>query len=196
VRKCSDCKIEKEEKEFYKAKIYEDNIDKICKICRCENALQYRRTFKGLMTEIYSHQKISSPQRGLGDVCYSKAQLIEWCESSDKFMKMFNQWEIGDYFIDLRPTIDRIENGKGYTFSNIQAMTYRDNINKENEDRKKGKSRALKRVMQYEKDGIIFIKEFFSIIEASRETGSNQSHIGSVCSGKRKTHNGSVWKFK
>lgn len=39
------------------------------------------------------------------------------------------------------------------------------------------------------------IKEFPSISNAAKETGSNENHIGECCRGKRKTNNGFKWKY-
>ena len=195
MRECSKCKKLKENSKFSKGGLSKDGFVRMCKTCLSEKSLKYRRSFNGLITEIYSGQKVSSPKRGLGKVGYLKEELKVYCSESLEFMTMFEKWKESNYFIDLRPTIDRVDNFKGYNFKNIQPMTYRDNINREHQDRTTGNSRALKRVIQFSKDGKK-IKEFFSIMEAARQTNSNQSHIGSVCSGKRKSHNGFMWKTK
>ena len=54
-------------------------------------------------------------------------------------------------------------------------------------------SNATKAVSQYTKDEV-FIKDFISVTTAMKEL--NISHIGSVCSGKRKTAGGYKWKYK
>lgn len=54
---------------------------------------------------------------------------------------------------------------------------------------------STKSVKQYDLSGN-FIKEYPSISKASAETGSNKINIGLVCSGKRNTCNGYVWKYK
>lgn len=52
-----------------------------------------------------------------------------------------------------------------------------------------------KPVLQYTKDNV-FIAEYVSISEAARKTNSSFKHISDCCLGKRKTHNGYVWKIK
>lgn len=51
-----------------------------------------------------------------------------------------------------------------------------------------------KKVQQYDKNNNL-LTEFNSIKEASKITGINQSNIGQVCSGKRKTAGGFIWKY-
>ena len=52
-----------------------------------------------------------------------------------------------------------------------------------------------KPILQFSKDGE-FIAEYPSIMEASRQTGCNNSHIGSCCKGERKSTGGYIWKYK
>lgn len=51
-----------------------------------------------------------------------------------------------------------------------------------------------KKVSQYDKNNNL-IKIFDSIIQASIETGINKGNISSVCTGKRKTAGGYIWKY-
>lgn len=48
-------------------------------------------------------------------------------------------------------------------------------------------------VLQYDKDNN-FIKEFKTIKESQLETSS--PHISKVCTGKRKTSGGFIWRYK
>lgn len=55
-----------------------------------------------------------------------------------------------------------------------------------------GRSRP---VLQIDKNGVV-IALHESILQADKNTGSDFRLISAVCNGKRKTHNGYVWKFK
>ena len=60
----------------------------------------------------------------------------------------------------------------------------------------KGKIYAnTKPILQFSKDGEL-IAEYPSEMEASRQTGCNNSHIGSCCKGERKSAGGFIWKYK
>ena len=65
------------------------------------------------------------------------------------------------------------------------------------EDTKKkiSESKGVNGIIQYSKDGK-FIAEYPSIMEAERQTGCNNSHIGSCCKGERKSTGGFIWKYK
>lgn len=50
-------------------------------------------------------------------------------------------------------------------------------------------------VIQYSLDGK-FIAEYFSAMEAGRQTGCRQSGISECCNGKQKTAFGYIWRYK
>lgn len=56
------------------------------------------------------------------------------------------------------------------------------------------KSYAKKPVEQYDINNK-YLRTFASIVEANKYLGVEQSHIGSCCSGKRKTDHGFIWKY-
>ena len=51
-----------------------------------------------------------------------------------------------------------------------------------------------KPVMQFTKDGV-FVKQYKSMSDAQRYTGTRKGNISKCCSGKVKTANGYVWRF-
>lgn len=51
-----------------------------------------------------------------------------------------------------------------------------------------------KPIIQYTKDGV-FVAEYQSLKEACEHTGANAGSISCVCTGKRKTANGFIWKY-
>lgn len=70
-----------------------------------------------------------------------------------------------------------------------------DNSDKTN--REPQKENCSKPVLQYTKD-MVFVAEYPSIIEASRETGINKSHICGCCLNRPhfNTAGGYIWKYK
>ena len=56
-------------------------------------------------------------------------------------------------------------------------------------------AKGINGILQFSKDGE-FIAEYPSIMEASRQTGCNNSHISSCCKGKRKSCGGYIWRYK
>lgn len=59
---------------------------------------------------------------------------------------------------------------------------------------KKLKENNKKKIRQYDKNGK-FINQYNSIIEASKITGANATHISLCAKGKNKTCGGYIWKY-
>lgn len=193
---CTICKIEKNKSDFYKHNKTKDGLNPQCKACHLENTKAYRRTFKGLITEIYSQQKKSCKIRKMEQPGFTKKELFNWCENSLDFMRLYQEWVESNYHIDKRPTTDRKDDMKTYTFDNMQPLTYRQNVNKYHNSLVNGTTkRVLKPVLQYDLEGN-FIKEYFSITEASRQIGGSQSKISACIAGQQKTSSGFIWKLK
>lgn len=194
LKKCYSCKSMKELLHFNKNKTKIDGYSTECKVCIREYDLKYRRSKTGLISQIYSHQKSKSKKRNHPSPTYTKQELKEWLFSQELFHKLFEEWELSNYDMNLTPSVDRKNDYIGYTINNIQIMTCKKNTIKGGIDRFNGINRKpLKAVIQLTKDNKI-VREFYSIAKAFRETNINQ--ISAVCLGKRKTAGGFKWKFK
>jgi hypothetical protein len=79
------------------------------------------------------------------------------------------------------------------SLENLEWVSYKDNAIHALEN-KLTKTHPNK-VGQYTLKDQELIKEYSSIIEASKETGISDKHIGSVCRGNRKSTGGYVWKY-
>ncbi|KKM02512.1 hypothetical protein LCGC14_1783660 [marine sediment metagenome] len=83
------------------------------------------------------------------------------------------------------PSIDRIANNGDYTLSNCHFIEMPINSGK---DKKKP-------VLQYDLEGN-FIKEWSSILEASKSLNIDNSNIGKVRMGKINSAGGYIWRIK
>ena len=55
-------------------------------------------------------------------------EWLQWCNQSKKtFMSLWSQWVESGYKSYLAPSIDRIDNSKGYVIGNIQWLTKQGN---------------------------------------------------------------------
>lgn len=88
---------------------------------------KYWKTIKGIVTMMYSMQKKSSRERGHEPPQYTKQEFHNWLISQPNFNKLYNNWIESNYNKWLKPSADRIENDKGYSFSNIRLMTWKEN---------------------------------------------------------------------
>lgn len=195
MKKCSKCKLIKELREFSKVLKNKDGQQSWCRSCDNMLHVRYRKTEDGVITRMYSSQKSSSKTRGYKLPAYTKQELITWLYKNG-FKELFDAWVDSGYKKELKPSADRLNDYKSYTFRNIQLITWKENSEKGHADSKAGiTKKQLKAVTQYSKDNV-FIKEFYSQNEASRQTGIPQSNICNCCKGKHKTAGGFKWYYK
>jgi hypothetical protein len=125
---------------------------------------------------------------------YSSTDLRLWCYSQPIFHKLFDDWVNSGYKKDLKPSCDRLNDYKGYSFSNIRLVTWSDNYLKSRYDLSNGtNTKVCKTVIQMDMAGN-FVKEFFSAMQAQRETGICSTGISRCCTGKSKTSGGFRWE--
>lgn len=173
-KKCNKCKEVKSLSEFGKDKIKKD----------------------GLLGQIYDNQKQNSKAKGFQSPNYTKKELNAWCKKKSTWSKLFIKWKESGYKKDLIPSVDRMDDYKGYILDNIQLMTWGENKAKGEKDIKEGRNnKNTKAIFQYTKEGI-FIKEYYSIQQAGRCTGIWPGNIWKCCKGKRKTTGSFIWQYK
>lgn len=147
MKKCKDCKIVKKKENFYA------NQGE-CKICSCNrirsNRLKrieyYKRydffrnkeNYNLICLRKYSMMKQRVLGRGShkssseGKFILTKQDFMDWCKINKKcFILLQKEWKKSNYNRALAPSIDRIDNKKGYSINNIQWLALRDNIKKD-----------------------------------------------------------------
>ena len=160
---------------------------------------KYRKTKVGVINTMFAHQKYSSKKRNHLPPTYTKQELSDWLFNDWVFDLLYTNWCNLGYEKSIKPSIDRLDDSKGYSFDNIQLMTWEENRAKGHKDMRSGKithgNNPQKAVLQYSKDNV-FIKEYVSGCEAGRRTGVNFRNISECCLNKIKTSGGFIWKFK
>jgi len=195
MKKCTQCKELKPLNEFHKSKGSNDGLSYYCKSCKQKKLQLYRKTEVGMIGRIYSSQKAQSVKRNHPLPLYTIAQLRIWALGQSIFSKLFNGWVLSNYDIMLKPSFDRKDDYKPYTLDNLQIMTWDENNKKADSDRRNGiNNKDSKAVIQLTKEGK-FIKEYYSMSQAGRETGIGEGSISSVCRNKTKTGGGFIWKY-
>lgn len=130
---CSKCGAVKEVSCFYKRSKLSRGYSYWCIDCDKQSTLDTSRTVDGVVTSIYSTQRTSSKARGHELPKYSKEEFGSWLKSQDKFKTLYDAWVASGYKKNLKPSVDRIDVTKGYSFDNIQLLTWKENNQKRHE---------------------------------------------------------------
>jgi len=199
MKVCKVCNIEKPLSEFGKRLTMKDGYKSECKKCLNIQSTKDQRSKKGLFSRIYGHQLESSRKRGHPQPLYNLDELRNKYIDTELFNSLYIEWVNSGYDKKKTPSFDRLDNTKGYSFENIQLVTWGKN-NKLGSIylRENPNSGALnggnKSVLQFTIDGD-FIAEYISLSMASRINNISHQRISSACSGKHNT-TGFIWKYK
>ena len=133
------------------------------------------------------------------DLPFDRWELEKWIIDTqyDVFVKLFKDYVDCKYDTDLVPSIDRLDNTKGYSFENMQVITWKNNKEKDWQSKEhqdtthmtKTTKRQVARKLNNE------IKYYESISQASKENNISTSIICECCQGKRKTGKGYRWYY-
>lgn len=190
-KECKQCKQTKEYSMFSKEKLAKDGYRNVCKECRALTKKERGYSFDGVITATYSNQRGNSKRRNDIMPTYTRNELHKWCISDTKYMTLFNDWIESGYEKDLKPSIDRLDDYKGYSFDNIQVMTWKENNNRYDQDIKNGintkRCRAIKRIS---KDGEVV--EYYSVSEAIRQNGR---YVIDGLRARSSMAKGYIWKY-
>ena len=80
-----------------------------------------------LLQDIYKEQLRNSKLRGHPPPKYTLYQFKERFMNDKTFVTLFRNWEEADKPLELKPSCDRLLDTKGYSFENIQWLTYDEN---------------------------------------------------------------------
>jgi hypothetical protein len=193
---CSICQEIKPLSFFNNHKTTLDGLRYLCKQCEKIARKNYLRTKKGLVSQIYATQRKSSKKRGHQNPSYVNSELYKWMISQVNFEELYLNWIKSDYSKDLRPSVDRLDDYKGYSLSNIRLITWIENNNKGYRDSKNGiNNKGSRSVIQLSLDNEI-LGDFYSMTIAGKTLSVSLGNINSCCNNKRKTAGGFKWKYK
>ena len=151
--------------------------------------LKYRRTKKGILTNIYHKQRERSKIRKMPRPEYSLKWLHERFLDDIKLKRLHAEWLKSGYNKLKKPSIDRISCKKPYTKKNIHMMTWEENRFKQNMERRCRKGGVLQK-----KNGEL-IMEYRSQREAVKITGFSQGNISAVLNNRRRLAAGFEWEY-
>ena len=88
-----------------------------------DNRTLYYRT-------VYQSQKTNSRHRGHDEPTYTRQELQDWIIAQPHFETLYQDYIASDYNKWKCPSVDRIDNTKGYSMDNIELMTWKQNSEK------------------------------------------------------------------
>ena len=194
-KKCRDCQKIKSINNFSKTTSNKDGYATQCKPCKTEYTRKYSRTIAGRATAMRGFQVASSRKRKHPAPAYTKTELLDWLIENN-IKDLMGPWKDSNYHKNLAPSVDRLDDNKGYSFDNIRLVTWAENRDKMYTQRKSCEriTKQNRKVNQLTLQGKI-INTFLSISAASRETDTCRTHINTVCAGKQESANGFKWAY-
>lgn len=152
---------------------------------------KFRRTEKGVITNLYQKLKKRNNNNGFGDVPFDLKHFYDWSMEDRNFHRLFRIWMLDNYSKASKPSVDRINPLVGYEFDNMQWLSWNENYYKGIYEVAKKKEKP---VAMY-KDGV-YIGKFRSVRDAQYflDMKSN-GNISSVLSGKRNSTHGYYFEY-
>ena len=206
LRKCMDCSLEAftedDLKLFSVSRCCLYDKANLCLTCGSLRTAKKRQTKDGFIKNLYTNQKHNAntklKRHGSGHYApkYTRKELHDWLMAQPLFHHLFHLYKVSGFDRMLAPSVDRIDDYDGYTFSNIQLMTWKENRDKGHADVFSGtNSKSTTKVVQFTKDGEE-LATYNSLALAERATGVARQDIYKVAKGKRNYAGGFIWKYK
>ena len=155
-----------------------------------ENTRRWRRTYNGLVTNLYAKIRERSRRNNRHNDEFTLGEFKAFVAQTN-ILRLYQRWAECGYQTNKRPSVDRIDPLRGYTFNNMQVITAKEN-------RTKGDAEKMvlwgKPVHQISMSGMVIAK-YPNIHTAMEITGINRNNISSVLHSKRKSAGGFKWEL-
>lgn len=171
-------------------------LDPVAEKARVKSLRDLHRTRpEPLLNALYQKERERSRQVGFPVPDYSWPEFRDHWINHPDFLRRYAEWKSSGFKNRwLRPSVDRINPTKPYTFENTHMLNWGENRFKLNmEGRRLGRKRHLK-VVQL-KDGVV-VAEYPTQIEAVRKTGLVQGQISAVIRGRFKSTGGFQFEYR
>lgn len=154
------------------------------------NATQkFRKTPKGVLTNLYSKMKERAKNKNIDLPDFTLKEFHEMFLENKTFLRLFNEWVKSDFSKAKKPSIDRINNKKGYLKNNIHIVSWSENRFKQSMERRSRKGKVLQILNNK------IIKIWNSQREVCKKLNVQQSMLSMALTGKCKTAYGYKWQY-
>ena len=191
MKTCSVCKKNLPLDMFNKQSTGKQGVRADCKDC----LKRFIRSKHGVINQMYSSSISRTKKKGFTPVSFIKGELEKWVYSRKEFHTLYDKWVLEDYPTALKPSLDRLDDYKGYSLDNIRIVTANTNVKRYYSDAINGiNTKSAKPVEQYSLDGE-YIKTFHSLSAAARSVNGIPSNINQVINGTYAQAYGYKWKL-
>lgn len=202
MKVCKKCSESKCLQDFYAIRGNKDGLSGKCKDCTKKDVRNnskkvgnaYDFSYKGVIRVLYKtmkrHQKLRPHKEDT--LPFTKDEFKIWLGDND-FKNKYSLWVEGGYRKNDKPSVDRLDDYKGYSFDNMRLVTWKDNHEHQVRDILEGESTSGERCKplgKFNKEGEL-LSTYVSYQDVLRKEGYC---VHSSVKNKRPCKKGYLWK--
>ena len=159
---------------------------------KLKNTAKYRKTPKGVLTNIYHKMKERSKNKGLPSVTFTLSEFQGRYLEDNRFLELHRNWECSGYLKQEKPSADRINPLLGYSLENIRFVAWATNRRKADWEKSFLHTASIDMLDENGRK----MRSFESIKEAHMQTGIGSSLIIQCCQKRVRKAKGYIFRYR